>query len=215
MHYFIFENDKLILTKVEILPPEIEEIYKSARKNYTIKYCRSDWADDDRDSGMGYDYDNSYTIFREPKRDELVIKNGKLFGFFVGYNPYNSEEPDKKYLLEISGKNEIYESGTSSNFYGDSKEWKLICESEPNPAGFVFLPHVNETDAEHDFVPSDFPSDYIETALSKIRFQDSRGHFDNAFRIILKLNPEGVENPDAVLKSLSEYMPTLVKKDFI
>jgi len=48
-----------------------------------IGYNLVDWANDNTDWGVGYDYDNSYQVLREPLRCELVIRDGVFFGFKV------------------------------------------------------------------------------------------------------------------------------------
>jgi hypothetical protein len=126
MSYFVIENGELNQVKTEILPAELEELYQQIRKMYMIQYICSDWASDTSDNGMGYDYDNSYEVFREPERREMVVQNNKLIGFYVGFsnNVQLEYKATEKYLLKLED-GAIICQGSSSTRYGNSKKWIL------------------------------------------------------------------------------------------
>jgi len=212
MSYFIIENEELVQVKTENLPVELEELYQQVRKKYIIQYNCSDWANDTGDNGMGYDYDNSYEVFREPERREMIIQNDKLVGFYVGFsNDVQLEsKATEKYLLKLENGAKIYQ-GTSSTRYGDSKTWVLHIKEEAGLLENICLLWVEAEDKEHTFTPEEFDCKYIDSVLGKCRWENSNGYFDGAFRVTLKLTKEGAENPDAVLQELQKYRPILVK----
>ena len=193
MSYFVMKNEELILEKTESLPLDLEQLYQKIRKMYVIEYYCYDWAEDTGDAGMGYDYDNSYEIFREPERREMVVQDGKLVGFYVGFsgNTHLEQQASKEYFLKLEHNSEIYHGGSSSNRYGNSKKWVLNIKEEPSPLEQVCLFWVNEEDREHMFTPEEFDSKFVEAVLDKCRWQDNYGRFDGAFRVTLKLTNEG------------------------
>ncbi len=209
MSYFIMKDNELTFVDTESLPAELEELYQNIRKKYIIEFSCSDWANDTGDAGMGYDYDNSYKLFREPLRREMVIKDGKLAGFYVGCQ--SEHEATKEYLLELVQGFNVFCGGSSSPRYGDSKEWVLNIKEESAPLEHVCLFWVNEEDGEHTFVPEEFDCKFVDSILNVCRWQDNYGRFDGVFRITLKLTKEGIENPDAVLLALQKFNPILVK----
>lgn len=94
---------------------DFEAIYAYARQKYAIDYDLSDWADDDTDSGWGYDYFNSYEVLREPERDELVVRDGRLYGFQVA-----------KGKMLVPGEVERAYEGSITKRYGDQQVWRLL-----------------------------------------------------------------------------------------
>jgi len=214
MNYFILVNDELICQDVEILPQELEDLYREIRSKYVIKYYRSDWADDDRDSGMGYCYSNSYTIYREPQRRELVISDGNLVGFYVGYSDdiRIENKPTKKFFLKLEDHAEIYYSGTYSRFYDDSETWELIIVGNPTPFEYASLLWVRNENPNHNFIPADFDDQLVEDVCNWDKYEDNYGHFDNAYRVKVKLTAEGVKDPDLVLQRLKALRPVIVQK---
>lgn len=214
MFYFIMENDVLVRQEVDALPPELEELYQNLRKKYTIDFDLTDWADDDRDAGMGYCYSNSYHIYREPLRQELVLKDGRLAGFYVGFLEGTALEwngATEKYLLKLENGARVYERGTYSNFYGRSKAWTLIAEEEPVLKDHVFLSYVAEEDRNHDFQPRDFDETFIESVQKVWIIEDNYGRFNGAFRMWLKLTENGIANPDQVLEVLKKHRPVMIR----
>jgi len=211
MSYFIMENEELILVEEESLPEELEELYQKIRRMYIIQYSRSDWASDTGDSGMGYDFDNSYQILREPERREMVIGDGKLVGFYIGFagKVKLENKATKEYFLKLEEGAEICR-GTSTVRYGNSKAWKLHIKAEPSTLEHVCLFWVEEEDREHIFTPADFGCEFIESVVDKCKWQDGYGYFDGAFRVTVKLTAEGAENADEVLKVLEKYQPIMV-----
>ena len=213
MFYFTMENDGLVRQEADALPQELEELYKDIRKKYTIEFDLTDWADDDRDAGTGYCYSNSYHIHREPLRQELVLKDGSLAGFYVGYMEGTALEwngATEKYLLKLENGAKVYERGTYSNFYGSAKEWILIAEEAPSPKDHVFLSYVAEEDRNHDFQPCDFNETYIESVQKVWIIEDNYGRFNGAFRVWLKLTETGMANPDQVLEVLKKHRPVMI-----
>ena len=212
MSYFIMENEELVQVKTESLPVELEELYQQVRKMYVIQYKCSDWASDTSDNGMGYDYDNSYEVFREPERREMIIQDGKLIGFYVGFsnNIQLESKATEKYLLKLENGAEIYQ-GSSSTRYGNSKTWVLHINEKAECLESVCLLWVEAEDKEHTFTPKEFDCKYIDSILGKYKWEDSNGYFNGAFRVTVRLTKEGAENPDAVLKELQTYRPILVK----
>lgn len=209
MSHYVIENEEFTLVETEDLPLELEELYQEIRKKYIIEYSCFDWAEDTGDAGMGYDYDNSYKLFREPYRREIVIQDDKLVGFYVGYRLEG--KATKEYFLKLENGAKIYQRGSSSPRYGNSKEWVLNIKEELSPLEHVCLLWVNEKEREHTFTPEEFECKFVESVLKVCRWQDNYGRFDGAFRVILKLTKEGKENPDIVLQELEKYKPILIK----
>lgn len=211
MFYHEIIDGKTVTHEVESLPPEIEAFYAEVRQKYTIRYERIDWADDDTDAGMGYDYDNSYSFFGAPTRHELVLKDGALYGFWVGFNSYypGYSKPEMLIPGEIE---EVTRSSGYSSKYGNSTSWKLITETVPAPCQYCYLleyPHQNRDDV---ITAADFAGDWVEEVVWRDYIQDHRGHFDNASRLKVKLTAKGIANPDDALKALAAYHPFLVRQ---
>lgn len=209
MSYYVMENDELILVETKDLPEELEKLYREIRRMYIIEFSCSDWAEDTGDAGMGYDYDNSYELFREPQRKEMVVRDGRLVGFYVGYQLESNAT--KKYLLSLEQGAKIRHGGPASPRYGNSKKWVLNIKDEPAPLDYVCLMWVDEDEREHTFTPEEFECKYVRSVLKEYRWQDSYGRFDGAFRVVLELTKEGAQNPDEVLKALEKYKPVLIK----
>ncbi len=207
MKYYVKTKKELTEIEVETLPKNVEELYQRIRTKYVIEYFRSDWADDDRDAGMGYCYDNSYEIFREPQRNELVLdSDGELCGFCVKEG-IGSED----FFLKLENGAKKYESDTSSAFYGDSKSWTLRIEENPAPFEYVFIPRIKETNSKKIFKASDFDKKLVEYVYNWSGYEDNRGRFNNAYRVILKLSKKGIKDPDLVLEKLSDFKPVIIK----
>lgn len=221
MYYFTLEDGEMKLNAVEKLPAEIEAIYWEARQAYTIDYQLSDWADDDGDSGMGYCYDNSYGMRREPFRREMVIKDGVLAGFYVGRIPAYmtkegsvlSPEDKKAHFLELHDGKEIFDDRQPySKRYSYSECWKVMEEKERKLCEYVFLLLVEQTDRDYRFTAADFSEELVEEVVKQIYIEDSSGHFNEAFRVKLKLKPVASKQPDRVLEELSKYRAFLVRE---
>lgn len=214
MSYFLMEDGELVLVKTEKLPSELEELYQKIRKTYIIQSGISDWAEDTGDSGMGYEYNNSYELSREPERREMVIQNGGLAGFYVGFsnNMMLESEATKEYFLKLESGAELYK-GSSSSRYGRSKAWKLHIKDRPAPLEHVCLMWVNNEDADHTFTPEEFGCDLVESVKSMCKWEDNYGRFDGAFRVTLKLTKQGSEKPDEALRMLQAYKPVLVNAE--
>lgn len=180
----------------------------------------SDWADDDTDSGMGYCYDNSYGMKREPFRREMVIKDGALAGFFVGRAPAYmikdggilSPEDKKAHFLELHDSKIFDDRQPYSKRYGYSERWEVIEEKEQKFCEYVFLLFVKQEDRNYRFTAADFSEELVEEVVQQICIEDSRGHFNEAFRVKLKLKPEASKQPDLVLEVLSKYKAFLVRE---
>ncbi len=207
MKYYTKRKKELTEIEVKTLPKEVEELYQRIRTKYVIEYFRSDWADDDRDAGMGYCYDNSYEIFREPQRNELVLdSDGELCGFCVKEGIGSDD-----FFLKLENGAKIYESNTSSSFYGDSESWTLRIEENPAPFEYVFIPRIKETNSKKIFKASDFDKKLVEYVYNWNGYEDNRGRFNNAYRVILKLSKKGIKDPDLVLEKLSDFKPVIIK----
>ena len=200
MNYFSIEGDAIVKQEVEALPAEVEEIYALARRRYVIDYDVVDWEDDDTDQGTGYDYDESFRVLREPKRSELVIRDGKLYGFKVHFN----------HVL-IPGENAQAREGAITKRHGHLTTWRLVEEDEPRPADHICLLSVPSPDANHEFRPADFSAGTVDAVIEKVNRQDTRGWFDGRARLVLKLSPEAVAKPDETLAAFAEFQPMLVK----
>lgn len=212
MSYFVLENNNLICVD-EPLSMQLEELYQKIRRMYVIEFSCSDWAEDTGDSGMGYDYNNSYEIFREPQRREMVIEDGKLAGFYVGFSDDIRLEnnPSKEYFLKLEDNANIHR-GSSTNRYGNSKSWTLHINETPSPMMYVCLLRVENEDKEYNFSPSDFDCEFVESVANKCKWEDNYGKFDGTFRVTLKLTDKGAQNPDEVLKALNKYRPVIVNQ---
>lgn len=210
MSYYIMENEEVVPVETEALPLEIEKLYQEIRKKYLIEYHRNDWANDTGDSGMGYDYSNSYKLFREPYRNEIVIHDGKLVGFYVGN--FEHGKPVMNRFLKLEQGASAYHSIYSSNRYNDSEFWELNIKEKPAPLDKVCLLSVKEEVKEHNFTPEEFKCKFIESVLDQSWWEDSYGGFNGSFKVIIKLTEEGIENPDSVLQELEKYTPILISK---
>ena len=209
MHYFVKEEAGLRRIETETFPAELELLYQQVRQKYTIQYKSFDWADDDSDAGMGYCYDNFYAFSREPQREELIIQNGQLIGFYVG--PIRRELSDGQ-ILPLKQDARVYISGTCSSRHGSGQEWGLKIEEKPAPCGYVFLTCVPHEDKNKEFLPSDFSGKLVEEVTWRCSIEDSRGHFDDASRFKLKLTPKAIQDPDGVLLYFKEFGPNLVRE---
>jgi len=214
MFYFELIDGELIRHDVEVFPQEMEEMYAEVRQKFTIDYWRADSADDDSDAGYGYCYSNTYHILREPLRQEMVLEDGKLAGFYIGYVGGIHLEQDqhtKKYLLELVNGAEKFERYTYSRYCNNFRSWELIIEDTPVPKDYVFLNHVLETDPNRQFVPEDFDGKLIASVEKQQKWEDSRGDFNNGFYVTLKLTEAGCACPDRVLEVLKKYKPEMVR----
>lgn len=200
MHYFTIKNGVVVKQEADALPSEVEAIYAEARKRYIIDHDIVDWEDDDTDQGTGYDYDESYRVLREPKRSEVVIRNGELHGFKVHFD----------HVL-VPGENVRARKGYIAERHGHLTTWTLVEEDTPCPADHICLLSVPSPDENHEFSPSDFPKGTVETVVEKVNHQDTRGWFDGRARLVLKLSPEAVAKPDETLSAFANYQPMLVK----
>ena len=200
MRYFIYENDSIVEQQVDSLPPEIEEIYAFARQKYVIDYDLDDWADDDTDAGLGYDYNNSYRVLREPFRRELVISDGAIYGFKVHTD----------HVL-VPGEKDSARTGYIRKRYGDMQTWELVEEESPKPADHIFLRVHPSPDSNHEFTPGEFAEGLVEEVVSKTNIEVRRGRFDDRVRLMLKLTPEAIADPDGTLAAFADFLPVLAK----
>ena len=184
-----------VVTQVQdaVSAQRLEELYILALKQYMITYHLSDWADDDGDNGMGYDYDNSYTIHRAPEKEELLLKDGELYGFVVD---------GEKGVLEINGTTLVTRSGSSSLRYGDSCSWEL--KEMPGLPHYAWIPNLPLPSREHRFTPEDFPEGLVSCVVKYDHRQDQRGHFDGRSHITVKLTDAAVANPEKTLNTLKQ-----------
>ena len=201
MMYYIVEDNAIVKQEVDALPVEVEEIYAKARQKYVIDHDVVDWEDDDTDQGTGYDYDESFRVLREPRRSELVISDGKLYGFKVHFN----------HVL-VPGENVQAREGHITERHGHLTTWRLIEEDEPCPADRICLLSVPSPGEEHVFSPADFPAGVVDSVVEKVNRQDTRGWFDGRARLALKLSPEAVSKPDETLAAFADFQPMLVKQ---
>lgn len=209
VHYFVKKDAKLCLKEVESLPKDLESLYQLVREKYTIEYRLSDWADDDSDAGWGYCYDNSYSFCREPYREEMIIDNGELVGFYVGSI---KQDLTNSQILPLKQGAEVYIGGTYSPRYNSSQKWALKIEDDPAPSGYVFLIYVSHEEKNKHFLPADFSEELVETVEWQCFIEDSRGHFDGASRFKLKLTSAAMQNPDRVLAYFEKYHPVMVRE---
>lgn len=200
MRYFIYENDSIVERQVDSLPPEIEELYAFARQKYVIDYDLDDWADDDTDWGSGYDYNNSYRVLREPFIQELVVRDGAVYGFRVHAD----------HVL-VPGEKDSARIGYIRKRYGDMQTWGLIEEESPKPADHIFLRVHPSPDSNHEFTPGEFAEGLVEEVVGKTNIEDKRGRFDDRVRLMLKLTPEAIADPRGTLTAFADFMPVLAK----
>lgn len=206
MHYFTLDGDALIRREVKALPAEIEALYQVVRTAYTIKYFRSEWEDESTAPGMGYDYNNSYEIEREPLRNELVICNGALYGFCVGKN---LREADKtRVITEADPAVIIRDKDRMACF----ERWDLIAELPPRHSEYVFLARVCGRDETHRFSIDEFPEHIAEEITDQFFLEDHRGEFNGIFCVTVKVNKALLGRPDYILERLAEYEPVMVRK---
>lgn len=208
MHYFMKEEAGLQRIETETFPAELEQLYQQVRQKYTIQYEVFDWADDDSDAGWGYCYDNSYSFSREPQREEMIVQNGQLIGFYVG--PIRRELSDDQ-ILFLRQDEQVYIRGTCTSRYGSSWNWVLKIEETPAPCEYVFLMNVEHKDKDKRFLPTDFSEDLVEAVVWQCFIEDNRGHFDDASRFKLKLTPTAIQDPDGVLAYFKKFKPVMVR----
>ena len=214
MFYFELIDGELVRQDVEAFPQELEEMYGEVRQKYTIDYWRADSADDDSDAGRGCCYSNTYHILREPLRQEMVLEDGKLAGFYIGYAGGTHLERDqytKKFFLELVNGAEKLEDYNHSRYYNNFRSWKLVIEETPAPKDYVFLNHVTEPDPKRQFVPEDFDGELIAAVEKQQKWEDSCGDFNGGFYLMLKLTEAGTAAPDRVLEVLEKYKPEIVR----
>ncbi len=180
----------------EPLPADIELAFEEFRNKYSVDYYISDWADDDSDAGWGYCYDNSYGLYREPCRDELIIENGEIWGLCFRKSYYDTV----CISLDDAGA-ELYSNGHNTRRYGDSTRWTLIKEVPYLKAKYIYV-IIEEKDGKRAFVASDFPLGIVKACVKKIGIEDTRGHYDGRARLWLELTDEAAENIDSVIDIL-------------
>lgn len=208
MHYLIKKDGELYWQETEVFPEKLESLYQSIRGKYTVEYRSIDWSDDDSDAGRGYCYDNSYSYGREPYREEMIIENDELVGFYVGSS---KREPNKDHILPLKQDVAVYSGHSSSSRYAFYQSWVLKIEETPAPAGYVFLTRVSHEDKNKVFSPADFSEELVEAVTYRCFIEDSRGHFNGASRLKLKLTPAAIQNPDHVLDFFQKYWPVMVR----
>lgn len=214
MFYFELIEGKLIRRDVEVFPQELEELYREVRQKYTIDHWRADSADDTSDAGYGYCYSNTFHIKREPLRHEMVLEDGKLVGFYVGYvNEIHLERDQytKKFFLELVNGAEVLEIYSHSRYANNFRSWNMIIEETPAPKDGLFLMHVAEEDPKRQFMPADFDAELIASVEKQQKWEDSCGDFNGGFYLTLKLSEAGIADPDRVLKVLKNYQPAIVQ----
>lgn len=208
MHYLIKKDGELFLQETEVFPENLESLYQSVREKYTIAYRSIDWSDDDSDAGRGYCYDNSYSFSRTPYREEMIIENGELVGFYVDSA---KRELRKDRVLPLKQEAAVYSGQSSSSRYAFYQSWVLKIEENPAPSGYVFMTWVSHEDKHKDFSPADFSEELVEAVTYQCFIEDSRGHFNGASRFKLKLTPTALQNPDRVLEHFEKYHPVIIK----
>ena len=180
----------------EALPADIEAVFEGIRENYSVEYRVSDWADDDTDSGMGYCYDNSFRYYREPYRDELIIEDGRPWGFCFRKSYY-----DTIYIALSDAGSSVDKYGHNTRRYGDSTSWTLVKESSPLKARYIYAV-VDEKNEKKKFIATDFPAGLIKGCVKRIGIEDKRGHYDGSVRLWLELTDKAAKDIDATLGAL-------------
>lgn len=206
MRYFTLDGEKLVCHVVKALPAELETMFQLLRTKYTISYYVSDWEDKMTAPGQELNYNNSYGYDREPFRSELVLKNGSLFGFYVGNDFHN---PNPRHILSVSNTFIIIEDKKRLSCY---QRWELIVEPNPSPSKYVFLAHVCRQNENHQFSKDEFPAEIVECISDSFFLEDCIGQFGGVFCLTLKLNNKVINDPDYVLEKLSAYHPILVRR---
>lgn len=199
MSYFKKNGEEIILCNGESVPVEIEEEYRDIRNGYSVKYDVVDWADDDTDSGMGYCYDNSYSIYREPFRSEIVVENGKIWGFCFKKDYYDTI----CIALSDAGTTQTV-FGHNSGRYGHSTRWTLVREDDPLAAKYAYV-IIDEADRKKKFTSANFPKGIVGRCVKTVGIEDSRGHYDGRMRAWLELTDEASKDIDAAIDSLRSF----------
>lgn len=195
LHYYYVCEDATIIKRYAFdIPSEIDKAYETARMNYTITYYHEDSADDDGDNGMGYDYDNSYVIHRAPKKEEIIIKNGKLYGFVVC--------GEKKPLL-ISGAETVTADRHNSPRYKSGYTWNLTYD--PCIPRYMWVPGMEASSKYHRFAPKDFPENLVKAVVKQVGIQDNRGYFDGKFDVTVELTDAAVTDPAGTMDKFLSF----------
>lgn len=196
-YYYVFKYGKIVKNFVETWSEEFEKLYSMVRVKYTIIYHHSDWADGDFYEGWGDDYDNSYTLYREPERKELLLKDGELYGFVTNSVncPLIITDP-KSYDPPLIG--------------WDS--WTLSDES--SLSRYLWIPRLEADSEKYEFSADDFPKGFVKAVVKQIGKEDSKGFFDGSFDVTIELTDNAIANPDATLSEFFKIKPgcVLVKK---
>ena len=186
------------------------EVYLYAIRHYTIEDDVIDWADDDTDWGMGYDYDNSYKVIRAPLPDELVVQDGVLTGFSAGGKA--------GHFLSENGEHEASEIH-STHRYGHGHNWHLIIDEVP------YYPHyfsVILSDDEKKSLKESLTDEsaefhkYVKQIVSGISIEDKRGYESENARYKFEFSDYAMENLVESVKWICEFFDgkyvTLLKK---
>lgn len=193
MQYFEKTEDGLVLAEYETASEEVKRKIADAQKAFTIYEYVCDWADDDTDWGMGYDYDNSYEVYLEPTVSETVVENGTVIGFL----------PDgAKKILLIDGERTIDQRETTSR-YGSGSLWKLI-EDEPPAPGRILRFITDEEDSSRIFTPGDFPDGLVESVVKTESIYDDRGYYDGRLKIWVLLTEQAMEDREKAIRAICE-----------
>ena len=193
-YYYVCEDDTIIKRYAFDIPSEIDEAYETARMNYTITYYHEDSADDDGDNGMGYDYDNSYVIHRAPKKNEIIIKNGKLYGFVVC---------GEKNPLLISSAGTVTVDRYNSPRYKSGYTWNLTYD--PCIPRYMWVPGMKASSKDHIFAPKDFPENLVKAVVKQVGIQDNRGYFDGEFDVTVELTDAAVTDPAGTMDKFLSF----------
>ena len=193
MQYYEKTEDGLVPVEYETASEEVKRKIADAQKAFTIYEHYYDWADDDTDWGMGYDYDNSFEVYLEPTVSETVVENGTVIGFL----------PDgAKQILLIDGERTI-DQREITNRYGSGSLWKLI-EDEPPAPGRILCFTINENDSNRVFTPEDFPDGLVESVVKKEIICDNRGYYDNRLKIWVLLTEQAMEDREKAIRAICE-----------
>ena len=194
VYYYVFRQGKVEKEFAGTWSQELENLYRKARVEYTIRYHCSDYEYDDFENPWSGHYDNSYTVYREPTRKEMILKDGELYGFFA----------DNRCVLPLDDP-KAYEIRPLIS-------WALI--HEPCAARYVWIPWVDADCEEHRFSPQDFPKGLVKSVAKQVAKENRYGEFGRAFDVTVELTDEAAADPDATLAEFLNYEDgcMLVKK---
>ena len=205
--YWVKIGEELESRVFEEASEELQKELKEAVEQYTLHYDCVDWADDTRDAGWGYDYDNSYELYLEPQISQMVAEKGRLIGIVI-----RPQYPMLRKILLFPDGGE-YDKAGSSPFHDSRNDWEIKKDLRPQKGRYV-CGCWDEKNKDKVFTPEDFPQGLVQKIAKVQKIEDNYGHYDDEVRIWLALTEEALTDRDTAVDALSKAglkFPQIVK----